>query len=93
MNPYNFKVWAHPLEMMDTQWQGDRVPAVDVARILNSPRGWGQGGRALRFVRVDHGPVDFRVSLSSPRLTDAQCAPLRTYAKVSCFNGTRAVER
>ncbi len=36
MNPYNFKVWAHPLEMMDTQWQGDRVPAVDVARILEN---------------------------------------------------------
>ena len=26
MKPYNFKVWAHPLEMMDTHWQGDRVP-------------------------------------------------------------------
>jgi protoporphyrinogen oxidase len=36
MNPYNFKVWAHPLEMMDTQWQGDRVPDVNVARILEN---------------------------------------------------------
>ena len=25
-SPYNFKVWAHPLEMMGTSWQGDRVP-------------------------------------------------------------------
>jgi hypothetical protein len=65
--------------------------AVDVARILNSPGGWGQGGRTLRFVRVDNGPVAFRVSLSSPRLTDSQCAPLRTYGRVSCFNGSRAV--
>jgi hypothetical protein len=65
--------------------------AVDVARILNSPDGWGQGGRTLRFVRVDNGPVAFRVSLSSPRLTDTQCAPLRTYGRVSCFNGSRAV--
>jgi hypothetical protein len=55
--------------------------AVDVARILNSPEGWGHGGATMRFVRVDRGPVDFRVSLSSPRLTDLQCAPLRTYGK------------
>jgi Protein of unknown function (DUF3152) len=65
--------------------------AVDVARILNAPQGWGHGGATLRFVRVDHGPVSFRVSLSSPRLTDLQCAPLRTYGRVSCFNGSRAV--
>jgi protoporphyrinogen oxidase len=36
MEPYNFKVWAHPLEMMDTRWQGDRVPTVDVRRILEN---------------------------------------------------------
>jgi len=65
--------------------------AIDVARILNAPQGWGHGGATLRFVRVDSGPVDFRVSLSSPRLTDLQCAPLRTYGRVSCFNGSRAV--
>jgi hypothetical protein len=65
--------------------------ATDVARILNAPQGWGRGGAGLRFVRVDAGPVAFRVSLSSPRLTDAQCAPLRTYGRVSCFNGSRAV--
>ena len=34
MMPYNFKVWAHPLEMMSASWQGDRVPSVDVGRIL-----------------------------------------------------------
>jgi hypothetical protein len=65
--------------------------AVDVARILNAPEGWGHGGSTLRFVRVDHGPVSFRVSLSSPHLTDLQCAPLRTYGRVSCFHGSRAV--
>jgi protoporphyrinogen oxidase len=36
MNPYNFKVWAHPLETMGTNWQGDRVPAVDLRRILEN---------------------------------------------------------
>jgi protoporphyrinogen oxidase len=33
MYPYNFKVWAHPLETMGTKWQGDRVPVVDTDRI------------------------------------------------------------
>ena len=36
MTPYNFKVWAHPLTMMSTSWQGDRVPDVDVRRILEN---------------------------------------------------------
>jgi hypothetical protein len=62
-----------------------------VHRILNDPLGWGHGGRTIRFVRVDRGPVDVRVSLSSPAFTDRQCAPLRTYGKVSCFNRRRAV--
>jgi protoporphyrinogen oxidase len=34
MGPYNAKVWAHPLEMMGTSWLGERVPTVDVRRIL-----------------------------------------------------------
>ena len=36
MRPYNFKVWAHPLEMIGTTWQGDRVPTVDIRRILEN---------------------------------------------------------
>jgi protoporphyrinogen oxidase len=36
MVPYNLKVWAHPLEMMGTRWQGDRVPTVDIRRILSN---------------------------------------------------------
>ena len=36
MEPYNFKVWAHPLTMMSTTWQGDRVPDVDLERILGN---------------------------------------------------------
>ena len=64
--------------------------AADVHRILNDPRGWGRNGR-LGFERVDHGGVQLIISLSSPRLTDAQCAPLRTLGRVSCWNGDRAV--
>lgn len=64
--------------------------AADVHRILNDPRGWGANG-TLGFERVDHGPVRMRVSLSSPALTDTECAPLRTFGRVSCWNGSRAV--
>jgi hypothetical protein len=60
--------------------------AAAVHRILNDYRGWGP-----RFERVDGGQVRFRVALSSPTLTDEQCAPLRTRGEVSCWNGGRAV--
>jgi protoporphyrinogen oxidase len=32
--PYNFKVWAHPLEMMSAQWVGERVAVPDLAKVL-----------------------------------------------------------
>lgn len=34
MRPYNFKVWAYPLEMLSTTWVGERVAVVDLERIL-----------------------------------------------------------
>ncbi|GII60300.1 hypothetical protein Skr01_03850 [Sphaerisporangium krabiense] len=64
--------------------------AAEVHHTLNDRRGWGAGGR-MRFKRVDHGPVRFRVALSSPDTTDAQCLPLRTLGEVSCWNGRRSV--
>lgn len=64
--------------------------ADEVHRILNDPRGWGPSHDAV-FKRVDSGDVRFRVSLSSPDLTDEQCHPLRTLGRVSCWNGARAV--
>ncbi|GIH87511.1 lipoprotein [Planobispora rosea] len=60
--------------------------ALQVHRILNDPRGWG-----FRFHRVSRGPVDIRVSLSSPAMTDRRCLPLRTLGLLSCWNGGRAV--
>jgi hypothetical protein len=63
--------------------------AETVHRILNDARGWANDG--TRFKRVDEGSVAFRVSLSSPDLTDAECHPLRTRGQVSCWNGQRAV--
>jgi len=36
MRPYNFKVWAYPLERMDKQWIAERVSKVDLARVLRN---------------------------------------------------------
>src|SRR3954449_6219919 len=36
MNPYNFKVWAHPLEMMNKEWIGERVAVLDVNRAIKN---------------------------------------------------------
>lgn len=47
MRPYNFKVWAHPAEMMNKEWIGERVAVVDVNRALKNvvleqdDPGWG----------------------------------------------------
>lgn len=34
MRPYNFKVWAHPLEMMSKDWIAERVSVIDLKRVL-----------------------------------------------------------
>ncbi|WP_371778773.1 DUF3152 domain-containing protein [Streptosporangium subroseum] len=60
--------------------------ADEVHRILNDRRGWG-----FRFQRVARGPVEIRVSLSSPTMTNRQCRPLVTFGELSCWNGERAV--
>jgi protoporphyrinogen oxidase len=36
MLPYNFKVWAHPAELMSSNWVGERVATVDLARALDN---------------------------------------------------------
>jgi protoporphyrinogen oxidase len=47
MRPYNFKVWAHPPEMMNKAWIGERVAVIDVERALKNVMlgtddfGWG----------------------------------------------------
>ncbi|MFC4584781.1 DUF3152 domain-containing protein [Sphaerisporangium corydalis] len=64
--------------------------AATVQRTLNDPRGWGANGR-MRFKRVAHGPVRFRVALSSPAMTNARCLPMQTFGELSCWNGRQAV--
>ena len=45
--PYNFKVWAHPLEELDYNWIGERVAVTDLTRLLDNifhekdDRSWG----------------------------------------------------
>lgn len=47
MRPYNFKVWAHPPEMLSKSWIGERVAVIDVQRALRNVMlemddfGWG----------------------------------------------------
>lgn len=36
MKPYNFKVWAHPTEMMNKEWIGERVAMIDVNRAIKN---------------------------------------------------------
>ena len=36
MRPYNFKVWAFPLQEMAYNWIGERVATVDLARLLKN---------------------------------------------------------
>lgn len=51
MRPYNFKVWAHPPEMMNKTWIGERVAVLDVDRALRNvvldrdDVGWGPNNR------------------------------------------------
>lgn len=72
MRPYNAKVWAHPLEMMGTAWQGDRVPTVDVRRILEHHLAdrddvtWGPNDR-FKFPRLGTGMLYERLAASLPK--------------------------
>ena len=36
MEPYNFKVWAFPLEQLSFNWIGERVAVTDVERVLKN---------------------------------------------------------
>jgi len=54
MFPYNLKVWAWPLELMDFRWTADRVATTDLDRILDNiiekrdDVGWGPN-QTFRF--------------------------------------------
>jgi len=72
MRPYNTKVWAHPLEQLGVDWQGERVPDVDVARIDENRRldrddaGWGPNA-TFTFPRWGTGLLPERIADALPR--------------------------
>jgi protoporphyrinogen oxidase len=51
MKPYNFKVWAHPIDHMSRDWLGERVALPDLERILRNTilqqpdKGWGPNNK------------------------------------------------
>jgi protoporphyrinogen oxidase len=78
MEPYNFKVWAHPAEMMNKEWIGERVAVVDVNRAIKNvvlgtdDFGWGPnnqfkfplfGGTGEFYRRFDK-PLEGHVNLN-----------------------------
>jgi UDP-galactopyranose mutase len=96
MLPYNFKVWAHPLSMMDTHWQGDRVPNVDVRRILHNllvdadDVGWGPNNK-FKFPLLGTGMLYERLAASLPKPVHLQKPAVRidaTRKQVTFADGT-----
>lgn len=63
MRPYNFKVWAWPLETMGFGWIGERVAVVDLERVLRNifeekdDISWGPNNRFRFPVRGGTGAV------------------------------------
>jgi protoporphyrinogen oxidase len=82
MEPYNFKVWAHPLEMMDTRWQGDRVPTVDVRRIVENlladrnDVSWGPNNQ-FKFPLLGTGMLYERLAESLPKAVNVNREAVR----------------
>src|ERR1700722_17461246 len=92
MFPYNFKVWAHPLEMMGTNWQGDRVPDVDVRRIMQNllddrdDVNWGPNNR-FKFPLLGTGMLYDRMAAALPKAVhlEKEVVGIDLVAKVVTF--------
>ena len=78
MKPYNFKVWAHPAEMMNKEWIGERVAVLDINRAIKNvvigsdDFGWGPNnqfkfplfGGTGEFYRRFEKPLEGHVNLN-----------------------------
>ena len=92
MVPYNQKVWAHPLAMMGTNWQGDRVPTVDVRRIVENlledrdDVSWGPNNR-FKFPLLGTGMLYERIAAALPQSVrfEKEAVGIDTSAKVIVF--------
>jgi len=73
MLPYNQKVWAYPLELMDKNWIAERVSVIDIERVLKNvvyeqdEREWGPNSQ---FKFPLHGGTGGLFSRFSPYLKD-----------------------
>jgi protoporphyrinogen oxidase len=98
MMPYNFKVWAHPLEMMSASWQGDRVPSVDVSRILanlldeRDDVSWGPNNK-FKFPLLGTGMLYDRIAEALPKPVNLRhdVASIDPAAKMVTFTNGRSV--
>ena len=72
MVPYNEKIWAYPLDKMDTKWLGDRVALLDVNRALNGSienqenRDWGPNNTFRFPMKGGTGEIWNRLALTLP---------------------------
>ncbi|HET7476414.1 MAG TPA: DUF3152 domain-containing protein [Dermatophilaceae bacterium] len=88
------RVVGYTLEIEDGLGLDLSAVATTVRSVLLDARGW-QAKDNVRFVNISPqqeaagAPVDIRITLASPSLTDRLCAPLRTLGQVSCWNGSR----
>lgn len=78
MKPYNFKVWAHPAELMNKEWIGERVAVLDINRAIKNvvlatdDFGWGPNnqfkfplfGGTGEFYRRFEKPLEGHVKLN-----------------------------
>jgi protoporphyrinogen oxidase len=78
MKPYNFKVWAHPAELMNKEWIGERVAVLDINRAIKNvvmgtdDFGWGPNnqfkfplfGGTGEFYRRFAAPLEGHVNLN-----------------------------
>ena len=78
MEPYNFKVWAHPPELMNKEWIGERVAVLDINRAIKNvvlgtdDFGWGPNnqfkfplfGGTGEFYRRFGKPLEGHVNLN-----------------------------
>lgn len=64
--------------------------AREVQRILSDDRSWtGASSRLQLVAKADQ--ADFSVLVATPGTTDSYCLPLRTWGRLSCQDGPRAV--
>ncbi|MBF0375859.1 MAG: FAD-dependent oxidoreductase [Desulfamplus sp.] len=73
LRPYNYKVWAYPVEELSHNWVGERVAKVDIKRIIDNhifdkdDIGWGPNSR-FRFPKYSGtGAIWEKVAANLPQ--------------------------